>query len=80
MESYAQTYPMVVAQATPDERALFIRRTYAHLAGAVGAKSDDMAFVAGEQEAGEVGRGIAYRAGDDVEGPLLSSAPELPET
>ena len=33
---YSQTYAESVAQAMPAERAIFIRRTYGHLAGAVG--------------------------------------------
>src|SRR5258707_1306674 len=32
---YELEYPNVVAVAQPDERAAFIRRTYAHLAGAI---------------------------------------------
>ena len=37
MDSMAGARHMTVAQARPDERALFIRRTYGHLAAAVGA-------------------------------------------
>lgn len=37
MSSYAATMTMPVAQARPDVRATFIRRTYGHLALAVGA-------------------------------------------
>lgn len=33
----SMTMSCTVAQAVPDERAFFIRRTYAHLAGAIGA-------------------------------------------
>ena len=36
MATYATTADMTVAQAMPDERAAFIRRTYGHLAWAVG--------------------------------------------
>ena len=37
MQSYAQTGIMTAAQAQPDVRAAFVRRTYAHLAGAIAA-------------------------------------------
>lgn len=36
MESYTNTAVLSVAQAQPDVRATFIRRTYMHLAGAIG--------------------------------------------
>jgi FtsH-binding integral membrane protein len=35
METYTNTFGNTAADALPDERAAFIRRTYAHLAGAV---------------------------------------------
>ena len=37
MHAYANTAVLTVAQVQPDERAIFIRRTYAHLAGAIAA-------------------------------------------
>jgi len=37
MDTYVNTAVLTVAQAQPDERATFIRRTYIHLAGAVAA-------------------------------------------
>ncbi len=37
MDAYANTAVLTVAQVQPDERAVFIRRTYAHLAGAIAA-------------------------------------------
>lgn len=37
MDAYANTAVLTVAQVQPDVRAIFIRRTYAHLAGAVAA-------------------------------------------
>jgi len=37
MDAYASTAVLTVAQVQPDVRATFIRRTYAHLAGAVAA-------------------------------------------
>lgn len=37
MDAYANSAILTVAQVQPDERAIFIRRTYAHLAGAIAA-------------------------------------------
>jgi len=37
MDTYANTAVLTVAQVQPDERAIFIRRTYAHLASAIAA-------------------------------------------
>lgn len=37
MDAYSNTAILTVAQVQPDERAIFIRRTYAHLAGAIAA-------------------------------------------